>query len=356
MRILAIETSCDETGVAIVEDGRRILANVVASQTAHERTGGIVPEVAAREHLRALDPALREATRSAGLAVDDCDAIAGTIGPGLIGALLVGASYARGLALAAGKPFVGVNHLEGHVYANWLYEAAAPPLEPALSTWGDSVPPPTPPSSEIPPEPELPAVVLVVSGAHTDLVLMEDHRRFRPLGRTIDDAAGEAYDKVARLLGLGFPGGPLIERAARDGDPSAFPLPKSDLAGRYDVSFSGLKTAVLRLVRGLEAKGPLPVADVAASFQRTINEMLAERVARAAAEFAVRTVMLGGGVAANLALREQIARRVGVPLRVPPPKLCIDNGAMIGAAAFYQLRHRTDDAPVAVRSTMPLAR
>jgi N6-L-threonylcarbamoyladenine synthase len=331
MRILSVETSCDETGVAVIEDGRRIVSNVVASQTVHERTGGIVPEVAAREHLRQLDPVAQAALARASMTLADVDAVAATVGPGLIGALLVGANYARGLAFAAGKPFVGVNHLEGHVYANWLYEGDAAPAEP-----------------------ELPAVVLVVSGAHSDVVLMEDHRRFRLLGRTIDDAAGEAYDKVARLLGLGFPGGPLIEKAAREGDPKAFTLPRADV-GRYDLSFSGLKTAVLRLVRELEAKGPVPVADVAASFQRTINEMLAVRAARAAAEFDVRMVMLGGGVAANLALREEITRRVSLPLRVPPPRLCIDNGAMIGAAAFYSLRHRADDVPSLVRSHMPLA-
>ncbi|HEX9437479.1 MAG TPA: tRNA (adenosine(37)-N6)-threonylcarbamoyltransferase complex transferase subunit TsaD [Candidatus Limnocylindria bacterium] len=338
-RILSVETSCDETGVAIVEDGRRIVSNVVASQTVHERTGGIVPEVAAREHLRQVDPIAREALARADTTLASVDAVAATVGPGLIGALLVGANYARGLAFASGKPFVGVNHLEGHVYANWLYEpmkGASPPSDP-------------------PPEPELPAVVLVVSGAHSDLVLMEDHRRFRLLGRTVDDAAGEAYDKVARLLGLGFPGGPLIERAARDGDAKAFALTKAETGSRYDVSFSGLKTAMLRLVRSLEPKGALPVADLAASFQRTVNEMLAERVARAAAEFDVRTVMLGGGVAANLALREEIARRVALPLRVPPPKLCIDNGAMIGAAAFYSMRHRADGIPTLVRSNMPLA-
>jgi len=334
VRVLAVETSCDETGVAVVEDGRRILSNVVASQTAHASTGGIVPEVAAREHLRQLDPIAREALRLAGLDLAGVDAVAATVGPGLIGALLVGANYARGLAFAARKPFVGVNHLEGHVYANWLYEE--PPA---------------------PPEPELPAVVLVVSGAHSDLVLMEDHRRFRLLGRSVDDAAGEAYDKVARLLGLGFPGGPLIERAAREGDPHAFAFPKAELGERYyDVSFSGLKTAVLRAVRRLEARGALPVPDVAASFQRTVNEMLAARVARAAAEFDVRTVMLGGGVAANLALREEIRRRVSLPLRVPPPQLCIDNGAMIGAAAYYSLLHRAEGIPTVVRSNMPLAR
>ena len=332
MRILAIETSCDETGVAIVEDGRRIRSNIVASQLVHQDTGGIVPEVAAREHLRALDALTEKALAEAGRPLSEIDTVAATVGPGLIGCLLVGANYARGLALSAGLPFVGVNHLEGHVYANWLYE-----------------------TEEIPAEPELPAIVLVVSGAHSDLVLMEAHRRFRPLGRTIDDAAGEAFDKVARLLHLGFPGGPIIERIAKEGDPNAFPLPRAALADRFDFSFSGLKTAVLRLVRELEKKGEVPVADVAASFQKAITEMLAEKTARAAAEHAVETVLLGGGVAANLALRAEIARRIGHPLRVPPPRLCTDNGAMIGAAAFFALRHRGTEIPVAVRSDLKLA-
>jgi N6-L-threonylcarbamoyladenine synthase len=332
MRILSIETSCDETGVAVVDDGRHIISNVVASQLAHQDTGGIVPEVAAREHLRALDAIAQTALRDAGTDLAGIDAVAATVGPGLVGCLLVGANYARGLALAAGLPFVGVNHLEGHVYANWLYE-------------GDAAPP----------EPEIPAIVLVVSGAHSDLVLMEGHRRFRALGRTIDDAAGEAFDKVARLLGLGFPGGPLIEEAAKQGDPNAFPLPRATVADRYDFSFSGLKTAVQRLVRSLEAKGEVPVADVAASFQKAVTEMLAEKTARAAAEHAVDTVLLGGGVAANGALRTEIARRIGRPLVVPPPHLCTDNGAMIGAAAFFVLRHRGTEIPTTVRSDLKLA-
>ena len=297
----------------------------------HQDTGGIVPEVAAREHLRAIDALTEKALGDAGCQLTEIDAIAATVGPGLIGCLLVGANYARGLALSAVLPFVGVNHLEGHVYANWLEEREATP------------------------EPELPAVVLVVSGAHSDLVLMEAHRRFRPLGRTIDDAAGEAFDKVARLLHLGFPGGPIIERVAKAGDPKAFPLPRAAVADRFDFSFSGLKTAVLRLVRELEKKGEVPVADVAASSQKAITEMLAEKTARADAEHAVQTVLLGGGVAANLALREEIARRIGHPLRVPSPALCTDNGAMIGAAAFFALRHRGTEIPVAVRSDLKLA-
>jgi N6-L-threonylcarbamoyladenine synthase len=332
MRILAIETSCDETGVAVVEDGRRVRANVIGTQLAHQVTGGIVPEVAAREHLRSIDPITDTALRDAGIALREVDAVAATVGPGLIGCLLVGANYARGLALSAGLPFIGVNHLEGHVYANWLFD-----------------------TEEVTPEPEIPAVVLVVSGAHSDLVLMEAHRRFRLLGRTIDDAAGEAFDKVARLLGLGFPGGPEIEKAAKDGDPNAFALPKAWLADRYDFSFSGLKTAVLRLVRSLEEKGPVPGGDVAASFQKAIVEALAEKTARAAAEHGVRSVMLGGGVAANSALRAEITRRIGMPLHVPPPRLCTDNGAMIGAAAFFSLRHRGAEMPAGVRSNLPLA-
>ena len=332
MRILSIETSCDETGVAVIDDGRRIVSNVVASQLAHQDTGGIVPEVAAREHLRALDAITQTALRDAGIELRGVDAIAATVGPGLMGCLLVGANYGRGLALAAGLPFVGVNHLEGHVYANWLYDGATAP-----------------------PEPEIPAIVLVVSGAHSDLVLMEGHRRFRPLGRTIDDAAGEAFDKVARLLGLGFPGGPYVEKAAREGDPNAYPLPRAAVADRYDFSFSGLKTAVQRLVRALEAKGPVPVADVAASFQKAIVDVLAEKTARAAAEHAVDTVLLGGGVAANGPLRVEIAKRIGRPLVVPAPRLCTDNGAMIGAAAFFVLRHHGTEIPQTVRSDMKLA-
>jgi len=332
VRILAFETSCDETGVAVVEDGRRIRANVIATQLVHQTTGGIVPEVAAREHLRSIDPITDKALRDAGVTLKEIDAVAATVGPGLIGCLLVGANYARGLALAAGLPFIGVNHLEGHVYANWLAE-----------------------TEDVTPEPELPAVVLVVSGAHSDLVLMEAHRKFRLLGRTIDDASGEAFDKVARLLGLGFPGGPEIEKAAKDGDPNAFPLPKAWLPDRYDFSFSGLKTAVLRLTKSLEEKGPLPVGDVAASFQKAIVEALAEKTARAAAEHGARSVMLGGGVAANSALRAEIARRISVPLHAPPPRLCTDNGAMVGAAAFFSLRHRGAEMPAGVRSNLPLA-
>ncbi|HKW78780.1 MAG TPA: tRNA (adenosine(37)-N6)-threonylcarbamoyltransferase complex transferase subunit TsaD [Candidatus Limnocylindria bacterium] len=331
MKILAFETSCDETGVAVVEDGRTVRSNVLASQVAtHAKTGGIVPEIAAREHLRAIDPLLADALHTAGLTLRGVDAVAATVGPGLAGCLLVGANYARALALAAGLPFIGVNHLEGHVYANWL-ATSDPPR----------------------PDPELPAVVLVVSGAHSDLAVMERHREFRLLGRTIDDAAGEAFDKVARLLGLGFPGGPEVERAATSGDPSAVPLPRAWLADSYDFSFSGLKTAVLRHTR---EHPDFSVPDVAASFQKAVAEVLAEKTARAAAEYGSKSVLLGGGVAANTPLRDEIAKRVGQDrLRVPPPRLCTDNGAMIGAAAFYATRYRASDGPLAVRPNLTLA-
>lgn len=336
MRILAFETSCDETGVAVVEDGRRIRGNVLASQVAqHAKTGGIVPEIAAREHLRVIDRLVEDALETADTDLPAVDAIAATVGPGLVGCLLVGANYARALALSAGRPFIGVNHLEGHVYANWLITTEPPQPEKEAA------------------EPELPAVVLVVSGAHSDLVVMEEHRKFKLLGRTIDDAAGEAFDKVARLLGLGFPGGPEIERAARVGDPKAVPLPRAWLQDSYDFSFSGLKTAVLRYVR---ERPNASVPDVAASFQKAVAEVLAEKTARAAAEFGARSVLLGGGVAANMVLRAEVARRVGQErLRVPPPKLCTDNGAMIGAAAFYAQRYRAGETPVAVRANMKLA-
>ncbi len=348
MKILAFETSCDETGVAVIEDGRVIRSNVLASQIAtHARTGGIVPEIAAREHLRAIDPIVEDALQTAGVTLAGVDAIAATVGPGLVGCLLVGAHYARALALASDRPFVGVNHLEGHVYANWLATSDPPPDE--TSGRGEGFRRARP----LPSEPPLPAIVLVVSGAHSDLALMEEHRRFRLLGRTIDDAAGEAFDKVARLLGLGFPGGPEIERAAKSGDRRAVPLPRAWLRDTYDFSFSGLKTAVLRYVRERER---VSVPDLAASFQQAVAEVLAEKTARAAAEYGAASVLLGGGVAANSALRTEIARRVGPErLRVPPPHLCTDNGAMIGAAAFYALRYPTDETPVGVRANMKLA-
>jgi N6-L-threonylcarbamoyladenine synthase len=310
LRVLGIETSCDETAVAVVRDGRVIESNVISSQTdLHERFGGVVPEQAARAHLRAIVPALEEARALATVDWDDLDAIAVTHGPGLAGALLVGVNTAKALAFAWRKPLIGVNHLEGHLYANWLE------------------------TGEAEPELEFPIVALIVSGGHTDLVLATGHGHYRRLGRTRDDAAGEAFDKVARMLGLPFPGGPPIERAAADGDPERFAFPRAWLEpDGWDFSFSGLKTAVLHEVRRLPE---LPVADLAASFQRAVVDVLATKTVRAAHAFGARQIALGGGVAANLALRRRIESLSDLPVRCPRPGLCTDNGAMIAVAGYY---------------------
>ncbi len=310
MRILAIETSCDESAAAVVEDGRRIVANVVASQAdLHARYGGIVPEVASRKHLESIVPVVEAALEGARCSLGDLDAVAVTYGPGLAGSLLVGLNVAKAVAFSSGLPLVGINHLEGHIYANWLVEGE---------------------------EPHFPAVCLMVSGGHTDMVLMEGHGRYRRLGQTLDDAAGEAFDKLARLLGLGFPGGPAVEKAAREVRPG-LRLPRARVRGPYDFSFSGLKTAVLRLVRG-EMGEPPPVSETAAAFQEAVVDALAVKTLRAAQENGAAEVLLAGGVAANSLLRRVLARRSPLPLRVPPLSLCTDNAAMIGACAYYRLR------------------
>ena len=309
MRILGIESSCDESAAAVVEDGRRVVANVVATQAEiHARYGGVVPEVASRRHLETMLPVVESALEQAG-GWEQIDAIGATYGPGLAGSLLVGLNAGKALAFARGLPFIGVNHLEGHIYANWI---ETQPGEP---------------------EPEFPALALVVSGGHTDLIVMEEHGRYRRLGRTRDDAAGEAFDKVARLLGLGYPGGPVIERIAKDVRP-AVTLPRAWLAGTHDFSFSGLKTAVLHLTR--EPEHP-PAPEIAAAFQESVVDVLAAKTATAAREHNVRLVMLAGGVAANTALREAIVARSPVPVRYPPPKLCTDNAVMIAACAYFHL-------------------
>jgi N6-L-threonylcarbamoyladenine synthase len=322
-RILGIETSCDETAVAIVRDGAEIESNVIASQTdLHARYGGVMPEQASRAHLRAILPTLDEAFSAAGLDWAAIDAIAVTHGPGLAGALLVGVNVAKALALARKKPLLGINHLEGHVYANWL-NVVTPP--------------------------KFPLVAMIVSGGHTDLVLADAHGRYRRLGRTRDDAAGEAFDKVARMLGLGFPGGPEIERAAIDGDPARFRFPRAWLEpDTWDVSFSGLKTAVLHQIRALgvdtdhatpeERRSRLPVADLAASFQAAVVDVLATRLVRASEEFAASNIALGGGVAANRTLLHSVEERAQLPVLCPVPRLCTDNGAMIAAAAYFRYR------------------
>ena len=350
--LLAVESSCDETGIALVEDGRRIHANVVASQVAlHAPTGGIVPEVAARAHLRWIVPVLDEALATAGVTMADVDGVAVTYGPGLAGSLLVGINFAKTLAWAHGKPLVPVNHLEGHVYAGWLTD-------------------PGEVERELPP---FPLVALVVSGGHTFLVEMRDHLEYRLLGTTVDDAAGEAFDKVGRLLGLGYPGGPAISLAADRAVERNRVFPRAWLGDSYDLSFSGLKTAARRIVgqaradAGLPADeregGPLPpalVAELAWGFQDSVVDVLATKTLRAAEEVGARGIVIGGGVAANTALRDAIVGRAaarGIGMVIPRPGLCTDNGAMIGAAGARRfaagVRAGLD---LDARPSLPLAR
>jgi len=319
-RILAIESSCDETGVAVVVGGRRIKANQVASQVAlHAATGGIVPEVAARQQLRWIVPTLDAALAEAGVEPSAMDAVAVTYGPGLIGSLLVGVNVAKALAAVHGLPIVGVNHIEGHIYANWL----------SMERQDE-------PTSD---EPPFPLLCLVVSGGHTQLVLMHDHGRYELLGQTVDDAAGEAFDKVGRLLELPYPGGPAISAAAAGATP-ATRFPRARTAGPYDFSFSGLKTAVRREIEGYRERGaPIPIDGIAAAFEEAVVDALVTKVGAAAAARGVAAIALGGGVAANRALRRELAAcaaRLGLQLLVPPPELCTDNAAMIGAAAGYR--------------------
>ena len=307
MRVLAIESSCDETAAAVIEDGRTARSSVVASQVdLHAKYGGVVPEVASRHHLRKIVPVISEALDDAGCTLDEIDAVAGTRGPGLAGSLLVGYNAAKAIAFGRELPFIGINHLEGHIYANWLVEG---------------------------PEPEFPALCLVVSGGHTDLVLMRSHGQYERLGGTRDDAAGEAFDKVGRLLGLPFPGGPHVAKAALEGGPSKLQLPRAWMHGTFDFSFSGLKTAALHVVRD----GQYSVPEIAWEFQEAVVDVLAGKTTRLAREMGAKNVLVAGGVAANTRLREELQRRCPVPVRIPPPKFCTDNAAMIGAVAGFRL-------------------
>ena len=310
VRILGIETSCDETAAAVVDDGRNVRSSVVSSQVdLHARYGGVVPEIASRTHVELINDVVGEALLEAGSGLDDIDAVAAAHGPGLAGALLVGVSAAKAIALAIRRPYVGVNHHEAHVYAALIDD---PSLQP-------------------------PFVTLVVSGGHTLLIAMDDHGRYRVLGRTVDDAAGEAFDKIARFLGLGYPGGPAIDRLAVQGDPNAIAFPRPMIDDGNDFSFSGLKTAVVLYVR----KHPdADIADVAASFQAAVVDVLVAKLLRVTEESGLSTIVIGGGVAANSALRARLLDEAsvrGLQVVLPSIGLCTDNAAMVGAVAWWRL-------------------
>jgi len=351
--ILGIETSCDETAAAVVENGRRVVSNVVASQIdLHKQYGGVFPEIASRQHILTIVPVIEQAMRDAKADWRDLDAIAVTYGPGLAGSLLVGVNAAKGLAFAKGIPLVGVNHIEAHLYANWLAHTVPAPTE-LGSAPGQAAEPPAQPAT-----PQFPLVALIVSGGHTELILMTDHGQFKRLGATIDDAAGEAFDKVARLLGLGFPGGPAIQQAASRGSSEAFPFPRAWLKGTYDFSFSGLKTAVLRTVRKYESKigapggdrksklvssqtppmvHQVPIPHLAASFQAAVVDVLVEKTRLAAEAHKAKQVLLAGGVAANALLRKEMVERLApTSVLIPPPALCTDNAAPIASLGYFR--------------------
>jgi N6-L-threonylcarbamoyladenine synthase len=342
MNVLGIETSCDETAAAVVADGRRMLSNVIASQMEeHARYGGVVPEVASRRHVELMNGVLRQALADAGLTLADIDTIAVTNRPGLLGALLVGVTAAKALAQALEIPLVGVHHIEAHLYANFLTH----------------------------PDADFPAVALVVSGGHTDLFHLRGHGDYVLLGRTRDDAAGEAFDKCARLMGLGYPGGPAIQAAAQNGDPKAVPLPRAWLEGTHEFSFSGLKTAVRRAFTPLlsltpdpapnAGRGEIRIADLAASFQEAVVDVLVKKTLAAAKELGMPRVFMAGGVAANARLRERMQRacdEADIVLFYPPPVLCTDNGAMIAATGYFHLQAgHIDDLTLPTLASEPLA-
>ncbi len=309
MIILAVETSCDETSVAIVKDGRNILSNVIASQVEiHARYGGIVPEVASRQHMLTIVPVSEQAFKEAGIDQGQLDAVAVTKGPGLAGSLIVGVNFAKALALANKLPLIGINHLEGHIYANWLTAV----------------------------QPELPCLCLIVSGGHSDLILMREHGHFQKLGSTRDDAAGEAFDKGARILGLPYPGGPAIQ-AVTNGVTTSLSLPRAWLKDTDDFSFSGVKTALLHMAEAQNDRDEKWTREAAAAFQDAIVDVLVTKSIQAAKRHGVKGILLAGGVAANSALRSRMLAASPLPVLIPPPILCTDNAGMVGSCAYYRL-------------------
>lgn len=322
--ILAIESSCDETAAAVIKNGRTVLSNVISSQIElHKLYGGVVPEIASRKHIEKINQVIEEALEQAGMTLEEMDAIGVTYGPGLVGALLVGVAEAKAIAYAAGKPLVGVHHIEGHISANYIENLD---LEP-------------------------PFVCLVVSGGHTHLVVVNDYGKYQIIGRTRDDAAGEAFDKVARAIGLGYPGGPKIDKLSKEGNPNAIKFPKAHIEdGPYDFSFSGVKSAVLNYLNGAQMKGEQVVeADVAASFQKAVTDVLVEHAMKAVKDYGMNKFAIAGGVASNSTLRgamEEACKKNGIEFYHPSPVFCTDNAAMIGVAAYYEymagVRHGWD--------------
>ena len=335
-RILAIETSCDETACAVLENGRELLSSIVASQMdIHARYGGVFPEVASRQHVLSIIPVVEQTLDQSNLTLKDIDAIAVTRGPGLAGSLVVGMNMAKGLALGTNLPMIGVNHLEGHIYSSWIYNA------------GEAAPP----------EPQFPLMALLVSGGHTELNLMTDHLTYQRLGATLDDAAGEAFDKVARLLGLSYPGGPSVQRAAETGNPARFKFPRAKLDSPYDFSFSGLKTAVLYEVNRLKKNSStLPVEDLAASFQATVVDILFKKTIQAARDHHAKEILVAGGVSANRPLRQAFQSQDEFKVHIPPFSLCTDNAAMIAAAGYYRYSFgHVSELDIDVQPTWPLS-
>jgi N6-L-threonylcarbamoyladenine synthase len=334
--ILAIETSCDETACAVIENGRTLLASTVASQMdIHARYGGVFPEVASRQHVLSIIPVVEQTLVQSDLTLKNIDAIAVTRGPGLAGSLVVGMNMAKGLALGTNLPLIGVNHLEGHIYSSWIYNSG----------------------ETMPAEPQFPLMALLVSGGHTELNLMTDHLTYKRLGSTRDDAAGEAFDKVARLLGLPYPGGPSVQRAAEKGNPNRFKFPRAKLDSPYDFSFSGLKTAVLYEINDMKKRGQaIPVEDFAASFQAAVVDVLFHKTIQAARDHNAKEILVAGGVSANKALREAFQSQNEIKVHIPAFSLCTDNAAMIAAAGYYRfaLGH-VSDLGMDVQPTWPLS-
>ncbi len=327
MRILGIESSCDETSAAVVEDGKKVLSNIISSQIdIHARFGGVVPEVASRRHLEVVIPTVREALEKAECTWDDIDAVAVTNRPGLIGSLIVGVMAAKTIAYAKNKPLLAVHHLEGHIYANFLTDFNV----------------------------EFPVVCLVVSGGHSDVIYMPEHGKYELLAKTVDDAAGEAFDKCARALGLGYPGGPIIDKMAKEGNPKAVRFPRARVKDTLDFSFSGLKTAVVRYAESSEDD----IKDITASFQAAVVDVLVSHTFKAARERGVKQVLVAGGVAANSGLKNAMTekgKRTGIAVSVPPMVLCTDNAAMIAAAAYYNYdKYLTHDLRLDCKASEPI--